>query len=1355
MSPRCLLLITLCAACLADGDLRTHGLPNLAKGAQIAASGSAGAPGQKYSAETAVDGELNTWWASSTFPKYPVELTLDFPQAIRLDTLAVVQADNPQLYSPWKRVRIEFSDGSSVEEEWPDDSLPRVVRFGARDADWVKVLVVEAHHPDRHYVTAREIMAFLDPDRKVKPNMPPTFDWKHKDLTPQGMPVHPCVYLTPEDVTRARETLKTAAWAQEWFEGVKSQADQWMEKSEEWLVSVIPEKGACFAYGFSGCPICSASWGTWGGARCSWDKPGKVTCANGHVLPDEDHPDPGTGYVGPDGRIHYFVGSYNAWVVETLEARAVANLALAYTLTGEDKYADRAGFILDLLADIYPSCDAGSWDYPSTPPSGRFCRPWYQVARVLVHYVDEYDQVFNSASLDKPSIREGMTRRENIELNLLRNGAEYCYEQSLKGRLHNGEADYVRGALAVGCCLGIPWYIDWAYDGPYGILSFVRNNVDRDGRYFETSAMYADHTRSLYLTFAEPLFNYRSDKYPSGINLYDDRQFQSFYVLPQLSFSCIGKTPRFGDSGPDTARSYLPKRPTNQFDYRLAERLYARVSDPADRAKFGGLLNWLSAGDPEAMRHSDGEMPWLLFHGRALEADPDAALDPRLARKISQCELFGQKGFVFLRDGEGPSAQALLLRYGPSLNHGHLDDLNINYYARGFEVTYDLGYGLGSTHTQVGWGRQTASHNLVLVDEKPQRSEGSGTGGSLHQFADLPGLKLVEASSENSYVNQGVSVYRRLLAMAGEGDRRYLVDLFRVRGGKQHDYLLHSFGEQATFEGVELPEPAEGSLAGPDIRWGDMQLNDGDMKGFPGRPYWNPPPGNGLGFLMAPQAATCDENWSATWSLPGEQDFLKATILGQPGTEVITARAPGIYPLLPKTRYAIARRKSDGDLSSNFVAILEPYGLRHTGDTVQAGDLAPLARVTAGSTKMVTGIGVLLFQAEKSGDEMTVPFSVERAGQYVITLGHYQSPSYGSVQVLVDGLPLGDLVTGTAGAVGPAVPARLGELALDAGQHTLALRLTKDDNAGHFWFGMTSISLTPAGQEEPAEPRPFITSARRLSVDSAGDEITPTGIVVELEDGATDVFLSAGDAEKSRQFSGLAVPLRFRGRFAHLRLRGGRVEQADLSGARELRFGDLTIACAQDQYSGTVTGVDEAASVVDVDAQLPADGRLNGQVVLFDNPLYSRNTAHRIARVENTPTGSRIYLESATLVLGTGILEDDPGSQQEFASLLAHEYATCDSADGTQFMSGKLLKARDAQTRVIRTRLGQLMRYTVESTEGFRAGTEFAICDAQVGDTLSIPAVAHVETGARSGYSATGNVAVTVSEAGKPQALAP
>ena len=46
-----------------------------------------------------------------------------------------------------------------------------------------------------------------------------------------------------------------------------------------------------------------------------------------------------------------------------------------------------------------------------------------------------------------------------------------------------------------------------------------------------------------------------------------------------------------------------------------------------------------------------------------------------------------------------------MVRFGPSLNHGNYDDLNLNYIAHGTEVTYDIGYDLGSTHAYNGFSK--------------------------------------------------------------------------------------------------------------------------------------------------------------------------------------------------------------------------------------------------------------------------------------------------------------------------------------------------------------------------------------------------------------------------------------------------------------------------------------------------------------------------------------------------------------------------------------------------------------------------------------------------------------------------
>ena len=731
-------------------------------------------------------------------------------------------------------------------------------------------------------------------------------------LTIEGAPYHPTVNVSSADVERARERIRTDPAAKAWFESLVESVEAWDDKDTGWISEVMPSKGACFAYGFTGCPICGSRWGTWGSARASFEKPGHVTCTQGHILPDGDHPDTGTGYVAEDKRIHYFVGSYNAWVVETLTFKIAKPYSNIYLLTDDERAGAMAATILDHIAAIYPSCDKGSWDYPSNPPSGRLNRPWYQVARVLVHYVDIYDRIYDHPALYDASATTGLTRRQNIERNLLINGARYCYDMSIKqGGLHNGEADYLRGVLAVGVVLGIPEYITWPVDGHNGIRAMLANNVDRDGRYFETSAGYGLHTRSLYLTFAEPLINYRGSVFPGGLNLYDDPRFQSFLVLPQMAFVCLGHDVPFGDHHPVRARRVPPYNPTTLFDTRYAEYLATRVSDPAQRASYATLLKRLAERDPKA---AERMLEWRIFH------KPDAApaeapsLSNRVERLLNGSFFFGQKGLAVLRRSDDRFAHAAAVRFGPSLVHGHLDDLNVNYFAHGYEMTYDIGYGLGSTHTQVGWAKQTISHNTVVVDEQ---SQGGGTfGGSLYHFADLPGLTLADASS-TVYAHAGVGTYRRLIALTD----CYALDVFRVSGGRQHDLPLHAPATEISIQNLVFDQPRTGSLAGEQYRWGELQLNDGDMKGYPNKPYWNPPPENGYGFLVQPASARPEAYWSATWHLNDEDNTrFVLNALHTDGTEVITATAPGIYPSLPDARHVV-RRRTGTDLSSCFVSL--------------------------------------------------------------------------------------------------------------------------------------------------------------------------------------------------------------------------------------------------------------------------------------------------------------------------------------------------------------------------------------------------------------------------------------------------
>ncbi len=762
------------------------------------------------------------------------------------------------------------------------------------------------------------------PDKLVRP-LP------QSAILVRGNKIHPCVNITAEDVIAAKKRVENLDWAKKNYNSIIKTANLWLKESDEYWLKFLPEKGAAYAYGFTGCPICGSATGTWGDANCSWDNPGHVKCAKGHVLPDAEHPDNGKGYVAPDGRTHYFVGQWNAWVTE--QWRSVPYiLGQAYLLTGDERYAERGLFFLDAMASIYKESDKGSWDYPDPKTSGRFARPLYQVARSLVIFADSYDFLYNSQAAEKSSLRPGMTRRRNIEENMLQDGAYYCYTHSGKGFLSNGQADYLRGALAVGCLLDIPEYIDASVNSSYSINIMLANNIDRDGRYYETSEGYAMHSRNLYLTYAEPLLNLRNKEYPHGLNLYDDPRVQATITLPDLRFQLNGRRPNYGDCSPEPGYMSTKDHPFSNDDYQFMERLYAKTSNKVKQQEYGMILNYLTKDSLNQFR-SKRNFDWLLWHAKE-SASTKGKLPSELKKEVTDSWFAGMRGVALLREG----GQATLLRYGPSIYHGHQDDLGIIYNANGYELSYEIGYGLASTHCQVGWANSTVSHALVTVNEKNQL-QGEGSGGSLRGFAALPSVHFVDAESPLSYSSEGVREYRRSLAQVGAG---YLVDCFQVEGGNQHDYSFGSLGTSLEPFGVQELKSKPGSLA-EGYEWGEKIGVDGDINGYPNKPNWNAPPGNGYGFFFdVKKAQPTDKTWGVIWNISefrpsnlravwdntsvqtNDHNTRLRLFMAGDKSEPVFAKAPGLYPNLPKSSYLLARRNGK-DLKSTFLAVYEPY----------------------------------------------------------------------------------------------------------------------------------------------------------------------------------------------------------------------------------------------------------------------------------------------------------------------------------------------------------------------------------------------------------------------------------------------
>ncbi|MCC7492400.1 MAG: heparinase II/III family protein [Fimbriimonadaceae bacterium] len=1169
--------------------------------------------------------------------------------------------------------------------------------------------------------------------------------------------VYPCVYHTPADLERARQNTATTAWGRQWRQDLLQRAEFWLRRDEAAWRAFLPPPGACYAYGFTGAPSNGATWGTWGAANCSWEQPGQVRTTDGQVFPNAQCPDDGRGYRAADGRLHYFVGSFNAWVTEQWTV-ACEQLADAYVLTADEKYADRCAFFLDLLASVYPESSAGSWDYPSSPPSGRFARPWYQVARVLVHYVEARDLIANSAALDRPSLRPaleatwpagptpqlravqtadrrgfsrpGLTRRENIDRNLILDGGYYCYEHTFAGLLHNGHADYLRGALAAGALLNVGPWVRRAWQGPASLQAMIANNCDRDGRYYETSLGYAIHARDLYLTFLGPLRHWRAADCPAGYDPVADPRFRSFYRLPSAVVRCAGHDPNYGDSSPDVTQLTVEPGIAGA-DYAFAEELHAAAQGAA-KDEFATLLRWLNSTG----KASRGLLParWRAYYTAPLPPGP-ATLPAALEQQLRGSWVMGQKGLAILRDGAGSAAQAAVLRFGPSLNHGHLDDLGLLYYANGWQQTYEIGYGLGSTHTQVGWARQTASHCLVTVDEQPQR--GPGSGGSLHLFASLPGLQVIEADSPASYGSLGVSEYRRTVALVGAGADQILVDLFRVTGGRQHDWTLGVRSRDLSVAGVALQPVQPASLAAGGERWAPLQLPDGDLRGYPGKPYWNPPPGNGYGFFDNPRSGPANGPWQATWRLGGENAAeLTAHLLAEPGDQAIVADAPGLYPRLPAASYVLWRRRATAPgLSSGFATILTPSAVPLPAGTLGVADLAAIA--VAPQPPVVGsgyGPGYLLVRAAP-GEGVEFPIEVTAAGEHQLELTALCYKSYATVQVQLDGAPVGAPIDLRSAEPRPQQRFPLGRHQLAAGRHTVRVALAAGQPAGI--FGLQALRLAPVAAAA-AERGPLVRGAQRLAV-TGGGEPAPLAVAWQRGD-RREVLLSAALDTVERRVSSPLGELRWRGGVVYLSAVAGHLQQVALVGCAGLEGAGLTLTTTP-AWRATVTAVDPATHQIDLDGRWPAE--LVGSEVIFSRAEYSRSSGYRLAGLRALGGGTRLDLGEQSVELGRLEVSARPGGKLIHSDLL-HEYTRSVVGGATTgFFDGKRLVGPRGETRVTAMRHGQPLELEVADPSGLQVGDELRLLDLGPGDQATVATSAWLSRQA-DGWQIRGSAAVVV-----------
>ena len=292
----------------------------------------------------------------------------------------------------------------------------------------------------------------------------------------------------------------------------------------------------------------------------------------------------------------------------------------------------------------------------------------------------------------------------------------------------------------------------------------------------------------------------------------------------------------------------------------------------------------------------------------------------------SRSALFAGMGHAWLGLGEKKRQSQAHLHFSEGGHgHDHADLLNLILYACGEELLSDLGY----THTRYRpWTVSTLAHNTVVIDEREQYASGNkgASRGRLLAFEPAHNaVQWMEASGERAYPGLARE-YRRMVMLADAGDGNvYSVDIFRVRGGAQHDWTLHGSADRDGRASLDVPLEPLGRhlLRGVAVRLPEYEGDAGDADGR----------NISYGFVQNVSHGRVEDGLTLRIDLAGAQTGLRCHLPGLSEAEIFLGDAPSVRRTeedegkLDRFRMPVlvARRRGRAPVASVFAAIHEPF----------------------------------------------------------------------------------------------------------------------------------------------------------------------------------------------------------------------------------------------------------------------------------------------------------------------------------------------------------------------------------------------------------------------------------------------
>lgn len=505
------------------------------------------------------------------------------------------------------------------------------------------------------------------------------------------------------------------------------------------------------------------------------------------------------------GDTWYFIAHYllfGQWMQVVLEG--IRCLSRAYVVTGERNYARKAIVLLHRVADVFPDFDFKQQGliYEKEHNDVGYISYYFRTCTDLCDMALAYDMIYSAfigedayaeslRHIEERIFYDAIANRQKYESNFPMTDTTICLIKTILSWPDNKEeierliADITTRATAV--------------DGLTGERGLV---VYSAYAFFD----YA-HLLSYYELIAPGFLADRIARHPL---IYDAYRFFIDTWCLQSYYPRIGNTGAFAKPdeqyavyyyNDDFFQSYLDPD-LDLFLWKLYE-----ITGDADFAK----AVWISRGG-----RSD------LCFTKSVLTDHVEQLQGALEQLISETGPYlDQKSInkqewklAVVHAGCGSDKRAIWMKYDSGGDHGHYDGMNIGIFAKGLDLMPDFGYppvqyGRFTDRNEYPWYYRSAAHNTVVVDGKDHKSYAGliPCMGESKIWETGSRVKVIQADAPE--LIDGTLFERTIICIDLSESDSYYLDLFRVKGGREHVKFIRSTMGELSVHGLQFG-PSDG-----------------------------------------------------------------------------------------------------------------------------------------------------------------------------------------------------------------------------------------------------------------------------------------------------------------------------------------------------------------------------------------------------------------------------------------------------------------------------------------------------------------------------------------------------------------